>query len=108
MSITQISPKRDSPDYDRLLDPMVIDLEPASKIFKEDMQDTNNFGNIKNNNVEQEKKDNTNSINTSTLLITNLKRPLRNESLKELLSTYGMISKFWIDKIKTHCYVQVF
>ena len=42
------------------------------------------------------------------LLITNLQRPFSNTILKELLSKTGIIKKFWLDFIKTHCYLEVF
>ena len=44
---------------------------------------------------------------TNCLLITNLQRPFVNSSLESLLTKYGKISNFWLDFIKTHCYVKV-
>jgi hypothetical protein len=41
------------------------------------------------------------------LLITNLQRPFSNSVLNELLSKTGSIKRFWLDFIKTHCYVEV-
>jgi hypothetical protein len=41
------------------------------------------------------------------LLITNLQRPFSNSILNELLSKTGQIKRFWLDLIKTHCYVEV-
>ena len=41
------------------------------------------------------------------LLITNLQRPFSNTVLNELLSKTGTIKRFWLDFIKTHCYVEV-
>jgi RNA recognition motif-containing protein len=41
------------------------------------------------------------------LLITNLQRPFVNSALESLLAKYGKITNFWLDFIKTHCYVQV-
>ncbi|KAI3661466.1 hypothetical protein MP638_003939 [Amoeboaphelidium occidentale] len=42
---------------------------------------------------------------SETLLIKNLKRPFAVSSLKELLTEFGAIKDFWIDSIKTHCFV---
>ena len=44
---------------------------------------------------------------TKCLLITNLQRPFVNSALEALLSKYGKINNFWLDFIKTHCYVEV-
>jgi hypothetical protein len=44
---------------------------------------------------------------TRCLLITNLQRPFVNSALETLLNKYGAISRFWLDFIKTHCYVEV-
>ena len=44
---------------------------------------------------------------TNSLLITNLQRPFVNSALESLLKKYGKITNFWLDFIKTHCYVKV-
>ena len=44
---------------------------------------------------------------TNSLLITNLQRPFVNSALESLLKNYGKIINFWLDFIKTHCYVKV-
>ncbi len=44
---------------------------------------------------------------TKCLLLTNLQRPFVNSSLEALLAKYGKITNFWLDFIKTHCYVEV-
>ena len=44
---------------------------------------------------------------SKTLLITNLQRPFVNNALYDKLNKDKKISKFWLDFIKTHCYVQV-
>lgn len=41
------------------------------------------------------------------VLITNLQRPFSNVALQELLKKNGTIKRFWMDFIKTHCYVEV-
>eukprot|EP01012_Entosiphon_sulcatum_P029938 TRINITY_DN3669_c0_g1_i1.p2 TRINITY_DN3669_c0_g1~~TRINITY_DN3669_c0_g1_i1.p2 ORF type:complete len:255 (-),score=57.78 TRINITY_DN3669_c0_g1_i1:41-805(-) len=48
----------------------------------------------------------TDQIATPILHITNLTRPFNNAVFKSLLSNEGEIQEFWIDSIKTHCYVQ--
>ncbi|TPX66276.1 hypothetical protein SpCBS45565_g04593 [Spizellomyces sp. 'palustris'] len=42
---------------------------------------------------------------SSTLVIRNFIRPLTVQQVKELLASYGKVEHFWMDKIKTHCYV---
>ncbi|KND04192.1 hypothetical protein, variant [Spizellomyces punctatus DAOM BR117] len=42
---------------------------------------------------------------SSTLVIRNFIRPLTVQQVKELLASYGKVENFWMDKIKTHCYV---
>jgi len=44
---------------------------------------------------------------TNSLLIRNLQRPFVNSALESLLKNYGKITNFWLDFIKTHCYVKV-
>jgi hypothetical protein len=41
-------------------------------------------------------------------LIENFTRPLNIESLRTELATFGNITTFWMDKIRSHCYVTVF
>jgi len=41
------------------------------------------------------------------LLILNLQRPFVTNALDSLLSKFGKVEKFWLDNIKTHCYVEV-
>ena len=42
------------------------------------------------------------------LLILNLQRPFTNITLEGLLAKYGAVKRFWLDNIKTHCYVEVY
>ncbi|XP_057838941.2 uncharacterized protein LOC131048979 isoform X1 [Cryptomeria japonica] len=42
---------------------------------------------------------------TSSLKVERFLRPFTVKALKELLSETGMVKYFWIDPIKTHCYV---
>ncbi|KAJ3209606.1 hypothetical protein HDU67_006051 [Dinochytrium kinnereticum] len=42
---------------------------------------------------------------TATILMRNLVRPLNEKALQAKLGESGEVVKFWIDKIKTHCYV---
>jgi apoptotic chromatin condensation inducer in the nucleus len=44
---------------------------------------------------------------TRCLLITNLQRPFVTNSLQEVLNKTGTVTRFWVDLIKTHCYVEV-
>jgi len=41
------------------------------------------------------------------LLITNLQRPFSNSALNELLNKDGKFKRFWMDMVKSHCYVEV-
>jgi apoptotic chromatin condensation inducer in the nucleus len=41
------------------------------------------------------------------LLILNLQRPFISQNLETLLNKYGKVQRFWLDFIKTHCYVEV-
>ncbi|KAI8816080.1 uncharacterized protein EV422DRAFT_547259 [Fimicolochytrium jonesii] len=41
----------------------------------------------------------------STLLIRNFKRPLTLQQVNDLLAESGDVEQFWMDKIKSHCYV---
>jgi apoptotic chromatin condensation inducer in the nucleus len=41
------------------------------------------------------------------LLILNLQRPFISQNLEALLNKYGIVQRFWLDFIKTHCYVEV-
>ncbi|KAI9005365.1 hypothetical protein BC832DRAFT_486231 [Gaertneriomyces semiglobifer] len=41
----------------------------------------------------------------STLVIRNFVRPLTLPQVREFLAQYGTVEKFWMDRIKTHCYV---
>ncbi|KAJ3184785.1 hypothetical protein HDU85_001463 [Gaertneriomyces sp. JEL0708] len=41
----------------------------------------------------------------ATLVIRNFVRPLTLPQVRELLAQYGTVEKFWMDRIKTHCYV---
>ncbi|CAB4391579.1 unnamed protein product [Rhizophagus irregularis] len=43
---------------------------------------------------------------TSTLHIKNFVRPLTIPMVRDLLEQFGRIEYFWMDKIKTHCYVK--
>ncbi|CAJ0630960.1 2806_t:CDS:2 [Entrophospora sp. SA101] len=43
---------------------------------------------------------------TTTLYIKNFVRPLTLAKVRELLEQYGQIEFFWMDKIKSHCYVK--
>ncbi|CAG8493508.1 1860_t:CDS:2 [Scutellospora calospora] len=43
---------------------------------------------------------------TSTLYIKNFVRPLTFQMVRELLQQFGEIEYFWMDKIKSYCYVQ--
>ncbi|KAJ3329651.1 hypothetical protein HDU76_007456 [Blyttiomyces sp. JEL0837] len=42
---------------------------------------------------------------TDTIHIKNLIRPFNDKIAKQYLSNFGEVNRFWIDKIKTHCYV---
>ena len=42
---------------------------------------------------------------TTTLYIKNFVRPFTVQALQNMLSDYGHIVSFWMDTIKTHCYV---
>ncbi|CAJ0756575.1 8766_t:CDS:2 [Entrophospora sp. SA101] len=44
---------------------------------------------------------------TATIYIKNFVRPLTHTKVRELLEQYGKIVFFWMDKIKSHCYVKV-
>lgn len=44
---------------------------------------------------------------SSSVYVTNLVRPFMLPQLKELLSEHGELDYFWIDSIKSHCYVTV-
>lgn len=44
--------------------------------------------------------------NSSCVLIKNLRRPFTIPQLKSKLEEFGQIQYFWIDTIKSHCYVQ--
>ena len=44
---------------------------------------------------------------SKVILITNLQRPFTQIQLQELLCKSGNIANFWLEKIKTHCYVEV-
>ena len=46
------------------------------------------------------------SNQTRCVKISNLRRPLRVEALKELISATAEIEYFWIDDIKSHCYIE--
>jgi len=43
---------------------------------------------------------------TSSLYIENFKRPLTIPAVRNLLEQYGKIGHFWMNKIKSHCYVK--
>nr|CAG8579300.1 1549_t:CDS:2 [Entrophospora candida] len=43
---------------------------------------------------------------TATIYIKNFVRPLTHTKVRELLEQYGKIEFFWMDKIKSHCYVK--
>jgi len=45
------------------------------------------------------------SVNGSSLRIDGFVRPFRKDHAKELLEAHGEVLKFWMDAIKTHCYV---
>ncbi|KAL1924004.1 uncharacterized protein VTP21DRAFT_7039 [Calcarisporiella thermophila] len=42
---------------------------------------------------------------TTTLAVRNFVRPLQVKQVEELLNKFGKVEKFWMDSIKTHCYV---
>ncbi|KAJ3195848.1 Replication factor A protein 1, partial [Irineochytrium annulatum] len=42
---------------------------------------------------------------SNTIVMRNLRRPLNERSLKQKLSEFGDVKSFWIDKIKTHCFI---
>lgn len=44
---------------------------------------------------------------TQCIKISNLRRPFRVEALKELITSTAGIKYFWIDNIKSHCYVEI-
>ena len=73
---------------------------------------TGNNDNINKENSNVEEKDSRIVANlekdpSKCLLITNLQRPFVNSALELLLAKYGKINNFWLDFIKTHCYVEV-
>ncbi|KAI9283312.1 hypothetical protein BY458DRAFT_448759 [Sporodiniella umbellata] len=45
------------------------------------------------------------AVNSSALLVKGFVRPLILRQAQELFSKYGNLEKFWMDSIKTHCYV---
>ncbi|KAI7902502.1 uncharacterized protein BX663DRAFT_511269 [Cokeromyces recurvatus] len=45
------------------------------------------------------------AINSSALYVKGFIRPLIIRHVQELLSKYGEVKRFWMDAIKTHCYV---
>ncbi|KAJ3086727.1 hypothetical protein HK102_012619 [Quaeritorhiza haematococci] len=42
---------------------------------------------------------------TGTVVIRNFKRPLMLKAVQDLVAKYGEVTNFWMDKIKTHCFV---
>ncbi len=44
---------------------------------------------------------------TTTLLVRNFVRPFTLKAVKEYLAEHGTVKAFWINDIKTHCYVTV-
>lgn len=44
---------------------------------------------------------------TTALLIRNFVRPFTLKAVKDLLSETGNVKQFWMNDIKTHCYVSV-
>jgi hypothetical protein len=44
---------------------------------------------------------------TDTIVVNNFVRPLTLPAVKALLSAHGVVREFWMDSIKTHCYVTV-
>ncbi len=41
------------------------------------------------------------------LLILNLQRPFVTSALDSLVNSYGKVERFWLDNIKSHCYIEV-
>jgi apoptotic chromatin condensation inducer in the nucleus len=52
-------------------------------------------------------KENDTLNESKCLLILNLQRPFISQNLEALLNKYGKVQRFWLDFIKTHCYVEV-
>jgi apoptotic chromatin condensation inducer in the nucleus len=44
---------------------------------------------------------------TNTLLVCNFVRPFTLKAVKDLLAETGTVTNFWMNDIKTHCYVSV-
>lgn len=58
--------------------------------------------------VETEKKEvKSDKIESSAFYVKGFVRPLIIRSAQELFSRYGTVKRFWMDPIKTHCYVIV-
>ncbi|KAL1929933.1 hypothetical protein VTP01DRAFT_1087 [Rhizomucor pusillus] len=56
--------------------------------------------------VRSESEEAANSVESSALYIKGFLRPLVAKKVKEqLLDSYGTVKKWWMDAIKTHCYV---
>lgn len=46
-------------------------------------------------------------LQSSALYVKGFVRPLIIRSVQELFGKYGKVKRFWMDSIKTHCYVTV-
>lgn len=53
----------------------------------------------------KDKEDQT--INSSAIIVKGFVRPLIVRQAQELFAKHGDIKRFWMDSIKTHCYVIV-
>lgn len=53
------------------------------------------------------KREEDNEIVSSAIIVKGFVRPLIIRQAQDLFAKYGKVKRFWMDSIKTHCYVIV-
>jgi hypothetical protein len=110
--ISPVKRSREDTQKDDATDGMSVDRNDAEISYEDLNQNMASPEEQKNKKVKTDTSDqpfdaDIDLTSSETLLIKNLKRPFAVSSLKELLTEFGAIKDFWIDSIKTHCFVTV-
>jgi len=81
------------------------DLSPMLNRMEKDNDSTTSLSRPRTPSPEKVRVPKSRHRTTESLFMTGFKRPLRTKQLLKDISEYGKVTSFWMNPIKTHCYV---
>jgi len=81
------------------------DLSPVLKKMEPDNESSTSLSRPRTPSPEKVHVPKSKHRTTESLFMTGFKRPLRTKQLLKDITTYGKVLSFWMNPIKTHCYV---